>query len=81
MSQNGQSARAGSIVEIKGVVVDAVFPGEMPAIYNALEIKVPASAAEEVAAGAVAEVQQHLATATCARSRWTRPTACRAGSR
>jgi F-type H+-transporting ATPase subunit beta len=60
MSQNGQSARAGSIVEIKGVVVDAVFPGEMPAIYNALEIKVPASAGEEAERVLVAEVQQHL---------------------
>jgi len=60
MSQNGQSARAGSIVEIKGVVVDAVFPGEMPAIYNALEIKVPASAGEESERVLVAEVQQHL---------------------
>ena len=60
MSQNGQSARVGSIVEIKGVVVDAVFPGEMPAIYNALEIKVPASAGEESERVLVAEVQQHL---------------------
>jgi F-type H+-transporting ATPase subunit beta len=60
MSQNGQSARVGTIVEIKGVVVDAVFPGEMPAIYNALEIKVPASAGEESERVLVAEVQQHL---------------------
>jgi F-type H+-transporting ATPase subunit beta len=60
MSQNGQSARVGRIVEIKGVVVDAVFPGEMPSIYNALEIKVPASAGEESERVLVAEVQQHL---------------------
>src|SRR2546430_7575398 len=60
MSQNGQSARVGTIVEIKGVVVDAVFPGEMPSIYNALEIKVPASAGEESERVLVAEVQQHL---------------------
>ncbi len=60
MSQNGKSARVGTIVEIKGVVVDAVFPGEMPSIYNALEIKVPASAGEESERVLVAEVQQHL---------------------
>jgi F-type H+/Na+-transporting ATPase subunit beta len=60
MSQNGQSARVGRIVEIKGVVVDAVFPGEMPSIYNALEIKVPDTAGEESERVLVAEVQQHL---------------------
>jgi F-type H+-transporting ATPase subunit beta len=59
-SQNGQSARAGTIVEIKGVVVDAVFPGEMPSIYNALEIKVPDTAGGESERVLVAEVQQHL---------------------
>jgi F-type H+/Na+-transporting ATPase subunit beta len=59
-SQNGQSAHVGTIVEIKGVVVDAVFPGEMPAIYNALEIKVPDTAGEESERVLVAEVQQHL---------------------
>jgi F-type H+/Na+-transporting ATPase subunit beta len=59
-SQNGQSAHVGTIVEIKGVVVDAVFPGEMPAIYNALEIKVPDTAGGESERVLVAEVQQHL---------------------
>ncbi len=59
-SQNGQSAHVGTIVEIKGVVVDAVFPGEMPAIYNALEIKVPDTAGAESERVLVAEVQQHL---------------------
>jgi F-type H+-transporting ATPase subunit beta len=59
-SQNGQSAHVGSIVEIKGVVVDAVFPGEMPSIYNALEIKVPETAGGESERVLVAEVQQHL---------------------
>ena len=60
MSQNGQSAHLGSIVEIKGVVIDAVFPEEMPSIYNALEIDVPASAGETSSRVLVAEVQQHL---------------------
>jgi F-type H+-transporting ATPase subunit beta len=47
----------GKIVEIKGVVIDAQFEGELPAIYNALEISVPA---EGAATTLVAEVQQHL---------------------
>ncbi|MDX6550094.1 MAG: hypothetical protein QOJ31_778, partial [Gaiellales bacterium] len=31
----------GKIVEIKGVVIDAEFEGELPTIYSALEISVP----------------------------------------
>jgi len=60
MSQNGQPSHVGTIVEIKGVVVDAVFPGEMPSIYNALEIQVPATDGEASDRMLVAEVQQHL---------------------
>ena len=48
----------GKIVEIKGVVIDAQFEGQLPAIYNALEISVPA--ADGAATTLVAEVQQHL---------------------
>src|SRR5438093_3684267 len=51
MSTNDQNV--GRIVEIKGVVIDAVFTGHLPAIYNALEI---ASDGGVI----VAEVQQHL---------------------
>ncbi|MEP6640697.1 MAG: F0F1 ATP synthase subunit beta [Gaiellales bacterium] len=60
MSQNGRSAHVGTIVEIKGVVVDAVFHGEMPAINNALEIQVPAAAGQASGRTLVAEVQQHI---------------------
>src|SRR4051794_25458791 len=52
-SQNG--SRTGRIVEIKGVVLDAVFPGALPEIYNALRIQVPGR--DEPL---IAEVQQHL---------------------
>jgi len=46
----------GTILEIKGVVIDARFPdGELPSIYNALEIDRGGDAAP-----LVAEVQQHL---------------------
>src|SRR3954462_15131912 len=44
----------GRIIEIKGVVLDAVFDGHLPAIYNALEITMHDGRL------LVAEVQQHL---------------------
>jgi F-type H+-transporting ATPase subunit beta len=53
------SDHVGKIVEIKGVVVDAVFHGELPEIYNALSIDVPARDGRE-ATTLIAEVQQHL---------------------
>src|SRR5256714_1115497 len=43
----------GSIVEIKGVVLDAVFAAELPAIYSALSIQTEHGEL-------IAEVQQHL---------------------
>src|SRR4029078_11096782 len=49
----------GKIVEIKGVVIDAQFEGQLPAIYNALEISAPGPA-DGPATTLVAEVQQHL---------------------
>jgi F-type H+/Na+-transporting ATPase subunit beta len=54
-----QTQQPGKIIEIKGVVLDAVFPGELPEIYNALEIEIPAQDGQE-ARTLVAEVQQHL---------------------
>jgi F-type H+/Na+-transporting ATPase subunit beta len=49
----------GKVIEIKGVVIDAVFTEGLPEIYTALRIDVPALADEE-ARVLVAEVQQHL---------------------
>jgi F-type H+-transporting ATPase subunit beta len=49
----------GKIVEIKGVVIDAVFHGELPSIYNALRIQVPEQDGRP-AVDLIAEVQQHL---------------------
>jgi F-type H+/Na+-transporting ATPase subunit beta len=54
LSENGQSSNVGRIVEIKGVVIDAIFPNTLPTIYNALEIGLPEGGR------LVAEVQQHL---------------------
>ena len=54
MAKNGANANVGSLIEIKGVVVDAVFPDGLPAIYSALQIARPDGGF------IVAEVQQHL---------------------
>jgi F-type H+/Na+-transporting ATPase subunit beta len=54
MSTNSQESRnVGKIIEIKGVVLDAVFPDELPAINTALRISADG---REL----IAEVQQHL---------------------
>jgi len=54
MSTPSQNERnVGTIVEIKGVVLDAVFPDELPEIYSALRIS---GDGREL----IAEVQQHL---------------------
>jgi F-type H+-transporting ATPase subunit beta len=51
MSSNGKNV--GRIVEIKGVVIDAVFPGQLPEINHAVTM-------EREGGQLVAEVQQHL---------------------
>src|SRR5215210_9549538 len=57
MSEHAQSP-VGKVVEIKGVVIDAVFPGQLPAIYNALALEVPSG--DGGSRTLIAEVQQHL---------------------
>jgi F-type H+-transporting ATPase subunit beta len=49
-----KSVNTGKIVEIRGVVLDAVFHEELPTIYNALRIRMDGD--REL----IAEVQQHL---------------------
>ena len=49
----------GKIVEIKGVVIDAVFPERMPEITNALRISMT-DADGKSGRDLIAEVQQHL---------------------
>src|SRR5918911_1659604 len=55
MSTNGSDGAVGKVIEIKGVVIDAVFSGQLPAIYNALRIPIPGQDRD-----LVAEVQKHL---------------------
>jgi len=58
MSEQSNGRNIGKIIEIKGVVIDAVFPDRLPEILSALEIAVPG---QDGASGTlVAEVQQHL---------------------
>jgi F-type H+/Na+-transporting ATPase subunit beta len=58
MSDNGSRTNTGTIIEIKGVVIDAVFPDQLPEIYSALEIDVPQD--DGNTRTLIAEVQQHL---------------------
>jgi F-type H+/Na+-transporting ATPase subunit beta len=53
-NSNGSSENVGSLIEIKGVVIDAVFPEKLPEIYSALSIQRPDGGT------LIAEVQQHL---------------------
>src|SRR6187401_221993 len=55
--ENGQNV--GKIVEIKGVVIDALFTENLPEIYSALRIQLP-ERPEGPAVDLIAEVQQHL---------------------
>src|SRR5215470_323485 len=55
-SQNG--ANTGQIIEIKGVVIDAVFPDRLPEILHAVEIEI--TRPDGSTSTLVAEVQQHL---------------------
>jgi F-type H+-transporting ATPase subunit beta len=52
--ENGGGENVGRLIEIKGVVVDAVFPHRLPSIYSALRITRPEGG------DLIAEVQQHL---------------------
>jgi F-type H+-transporting ATPase subunit beta len=54
VSSNGNEKSTGKLLEIKGVVVDAVFTGRLPDIYSALRIERPDGTQ------LIAEVQQHL---------------------
>jgi F-type H+-transporting ATPase subunit beta len=59
MSETVAPPNVGKVVEIKGVVVDAIFPDRLPEIYTALRITVPESAGR-APIDLIAEVQQHL---------------------
>ncbi|MBA3301074.1 MAG: F0F1 ATP synthase subunit beta [Thermoleophilaceae bacterium] len=59
MEASTEKRTVGRVEEIQGVVIEAVFPdGELPEIYNALELDFTSNEDEEVTL--VLEVQQHL---------------------
>jgi F-type H+/Na+-transporting ATPase subunit beta len=58
-STDGARQNVGKVVEIKGVVIDAVFTGELPEINNALRLEWAGEDGGE-AVDLIAEVQQHL---------------------
>ncbi len=59
MPKEQSAQNVGKVVEVKGVVIDVVFPGELPQINNALRITV-AGGDGSAALDLIAEVQQHL---------------------
>ncbi len=58
MAKQRSDANVGKVIEIKGVVIDALFPGDLPEINNALELEVRTETGETRLL--TAEVQQHL---------------------
>jgi F-type H+-transporting ATPase subunit beta len=54
-----ENGNVGTVEQVMGVVIDAVFPGELPEIYSALKIDVPEGEGRP-AMNLVLEVQQHL---------------------
>src|SRR3954469_623284 len=59
MADSKTKTSVGKIVEIKGVVIDAVFHEKLPEIFHALRISVPEKDGRP-AIDLIAEVQQHL---------------------
>ncbi len=59
MSENGNGTNKGTVEQVIGVVIDAVFPDELPEIYSALKIEVPEGDGRN-AIDLTLEVQQHL---------------------
>src|SRR3712207_6732551 len=62
-SEGGKNV--GRVEQVTGVVVDAVFPNELPEIYSAIEIEIEGQEANGDGDGGgtatlVCEVQQHL---------------------
>jgi F-type H+-transporting ATPase subunit beta len=59
MGEKKSKTNVGRIVEIRGVVVDAVFHEKLPEIFHAVRIRVPKQDGRP-AVELIAEVQQHL---------------------
>ena len=53
MSEQTHGQNVGKLIEVKGVVIDVLFPDDLPEIYSALRISLDGH-------DLIAEVQQHL---------------------
>jgi F-type H+-transporting ATPase subunit beta len=59
-TKSREGVKAGRVEQITGVVIEAVFPDELPEIYNAVEIDMPPLEPGGDPIKLVCEVQQHL---------------------
>src|SRR5262245_34446808 len=59
MAENGNTGNVGTVEQVTGVVIDAVFPDQIPEIFTALRIDVPPEEGR-TEPQLVCEVQQHL---------------------
>jgi len=59
MAESNNGANVGRVEQVTGVVVDAVFPEQLPGIYSAVKIEMAGDEDRE-ATELVCEVQQHL---------------------
>jgi len=59
-TQSRTGVAPGKVEEITGVVIEAVFPDDLPEIYNAIEVDMPPAEAGGEPIKLVCEVQQHL---------------------
>src|ERR1700746_1051795 len=59
MAESNNGTNVGRVEQVTGVVVDAVFPGQLPEIYSAVKIEMAGDEDRE-ATELVCEVQQHL---------------------
>jgi F-type H+-transporting ATPase subunit beta len=50
------SATQGKIISIRGIVIDMMFGGDVPKIYDAVRVETPNAAGQQI----VIEVQQQL---------------------
>ena len=73
-------SNVGRVEQVTGVVVDAVFPDELPEIYSAVKIEMAGDEDRETRSSS-ARSSSTSATTGSARSRWTPPTACSAATR
>src|ERR1700690_3951255 len=59
MTESNNASNVGEVEQVTGVVVDAIFPEQLPGIYSAVKVEMAGDADRE-ASELICEVQQHL---------------------